>query len=239
MNLLSAKRKDIAFTLLELLSVCAVIGLLAAVAMPAIAGASMTANRAKCASNMRQIGTALLLYAADNNGLLPVTSHSTGDSRVKINGEWINTVEYSWIYLLADYLDNVDEVRVCPADETDRQKRIRKLNATSYVLNDVVFDSEEYRHLLRIPSPSRTAIMFISNRPVSRTWDHAHCAQWTTWPALHTDIAPDRHRRGARASNRLNGSSNYLYADGHVQNLSAKEMKRIQDSGEKPWLPEP
>lgn len=235
---MSTRRETFAFTLLELLAVCATVAILACLAIPAISSGSMTANRAKCASNMRQIGAALLLYAADNDGALPVTSHSTGDSRVKINGEWINTIEYSWIYLLSGYLDNVDEVRVCPADEKDRKKKILELNATSYLLNDVIFDSEEYRRLQGLPFPSRTAIMFISNRPVSRTWDHAHCAQWTTWGALNQDLAPDRHRRGTRASDRLKGSANYLYADGHVQNIAASEMKRVLDTGEKPWLPE-
>ncbi|HWL53144.1 MAG TPA: prepilin-type N-terminal cleavage/methylation domain-containing protein [Chthoniobacteraceae bacterium] len=232
-----ARRENSAFTLLELLVVCVTVAILAGVAIPAISGGFMAANRTKCASNMRQIGAAILLHAAEHNGALPVTSHSTGDSRFKINGQWVNTIEYSWIYVLADYLSNVDEVRVCPADEKERRKRIRELNATSYLLNDVVFDSQEYRRLLQIPSPSRTAIMFISNRPVSRTWDHAHCAQWTTWPALCEDMAPDRHRVGARAPDRLNGSANVLFADGHVQNLSAKEMKQKLDSGEKPWLP--
>lgn len=155
-----------------------------------------------------------------------------------VNGEWVSTIEYSWIYLVADYLGNVDEVRVCPADERERREKIRELHATSYLLNDVIFDSKDYRDLSQIPLPSQTTMMFISNRPISRTWDHAHCAQWTTWEALNTDIAPDRHRRGSRAPNRLNGSSNYLYADGHVSNLSAKEIKQWLDDGQTPWIPE-
>lgn len=227
-------REKGAFTLIELLAVCAVVGILASLVIPVIFGGIMAANRAKCASNMRQIGTALQLYAADHDGTLPVTSHSTGDSRVKINGEWIRTIEYSWIYQLADYLDHMDEIRICPADEKDRQEQIRAINGTSYLLSDIVFDSDEYRRLQRIPFPSRTAIMFISNRPVSRTWDHAHCAQWTTWGALNSDIAPDRHRTGSRTPDRLNGSSNYLYADGHVANIAASDMKKVLDSGINP-----
>lgn len=233
-----ARRKNSAFTLLELLAVCATVAILVCLAIPTISGGLMMVKRAKCASNMRQIGTAILLYAADNDGQLPVTSHSTGDTRFKVGGESINTIEGSWIYTLADYLDNVDEVRICPADEKDRRKKILQMNATSYVLNDMVFDSEEYRRIQKIPRPSRTAIAFISNRAISRTWDHAHCAQWTTWAALNEDIAPDRHRQGARATDRLKGSSNYLFADGHVQNTTALEMKRMLDSGEKPWMPE-
>lgn len=224
-------------TLVELLFVCAVAALLAGLAIPLYANGVMSSNRAKCMSNMRQIGMATLLYAADNGGVLPMTSHSTGDSKFKFNGEWVSTIEYSWIYVLADYLDKLDEIRICPADEKARQKQIRELKATSYVLNDAVFDSDKYRHLSGIPSPSRTAIMFISNRPISKTWDHCHCEQWTTWPALCEDIAPDRHRTGARAADRTKGSSNYLYADGHVKNIKASELKRMLENGETPWLP--
>lgn len=194
----------------------------------------MVANRAKCASHMRQIGTALHLYALDHEGTLPVTSHSTGDSKFKINGEWVYTIEYSWIYQLADYLDHIDEVRICPADEKERQQQIRAINATSYLLNDIVFDTPEYQNLQRIPFPSRTAMMFISNRPVSRTWDHAHCAQWNTWGALNADIAPDRHRMGARSADHLKGASNYLYADGHVSLIAATELKKTLDAGVNP-----
>jgi prepilin-type processing-associated H-X9-DG protein/prepilin-type N-terminal cleavage/methylation domain-containing protein len=214
------RQESPAFTLLELLAVCAVLGLLACFTLPAITNAFMVANRAKCASNLRQIGQALLTYAAEHDTQLPVTSHNTGDSRFFINGQWINTIEASWIYVLAPYLDNVDEVL--------------KLNATSYILNDIVFDDEAYGSLLRLPYPSRTLLAFISNRPVSRTWDHAHCAQWNTWGALNDDIAPDRHRTGSRSTNRLRGTSNYLYADGHVATIPATEMKRLIDSGTNP-----
>lgn len=228
------RRESPAFTLLELLAVCALLGLLACFTIPAIANALMVANRAKCASNLRQIGQALLTYAGEHDSRLPVTSHNTGDSRFFINGQWINTIEASWIYVLAPYLDNVDEVRVCPADEKERRDKILKLNATSYILNDIVFDDEAYGSLLSLPFPSRTLLAFISNRPVSRTWDHAHCAQWNTWGALNDDIAPDRHRTGARSANRLHGTANYLYADGHVANIPATEMKRLIDSGTNP-----
>lgn len=233
-----AKGKTHAFTLVEVLMACVILGTLAALVFPLVSNSIATAHQVKCASNMRQIGRAILLHAADRGGALPITSHSTGDSRILIDGKWVSTLEYSWVYQLADYLGNVDEIRICPADERDRRDRIRELNATSYLLNDVIFDSGDYNNLTHIPHPSETLIMFVSNRPVSRTWDHAHCAQWTTWPALCTDIAPNRHRRGPSAPDRLNGSSNYLYADGHVKNIPADKMKQMLGEENKPWLPE-
>jgi len=59
------------FTLIELLAVIAVLVLLAALLLPTINSARDRAAASKSASNLRQIGTALLAYTADNNMVYP------------------------------------------------------------------------------------------------------------------------------------------------------------------------
>ena len=54
------------FTLIELLVVISIIALLIGILLPALAGARGSGRAAKCGSNIRQIGTAWLSYAADH-----------------------------------------------------------------------------------------------------------------------------------------------------------------------------
>jgi len=61
-----------AFTLAELLVAMAMVGVLAALLMPALTGALEVANRTACANNLKQLGLALRNYANHHEGCYPL-----------------------------------------------------------------------------------------------------------------------------------------------------------------------
>lgn len=65
------RRGRVAFTLIELLGVIAIIGMLAALLLPALARAKQKARRAACLSNLRQVGLGFTLYQNDHREHFP------------------------------------------------------------------------------------------------------------------------------------------------------------------------
>lgn len=222
---------QIAFSLVELLVVIAIIAVLTALAVPAVNGAMSSSLRSKCAANMKSIGAGIHLYAAENNGKLPSINCINPDS--------------TWIEQLQPYLGtNYTSVRVCPADPAAAQK-LQSAHATSYLMNErveadsfvdgatgelvpgeVVFD-----RLVRIPNPSRAIIMFLGNTNKTATGtDHIHSGLMKSWGGVRGEIWPDAF--GGGAPDGTAGSANYLFADGHVQNIAAQTIKERVESGQ-------
>jgi prepilin-type processing-associated H-X9-DG protein len=75
----------------ELLAVLAVVGMLAAMLLPALSRARSCSRTSQCVSQLRQLGLTLALYGADNNELLPM-AHSIV--------AWTNTHPVPWTRVL-------------------------------------------------------------------------------------------------------------------------------------------
>jgi len=83
------RRRDRAFTLVELLVVIGIIALLVGMLLPSLQAARRQAQKAKCLAVLRQYGQIFNLYAYDNNGYWPITQHTYTDAKTTgANKRW-------------------------------------------------------------------------------------------------------------------------------------------------------
>jgi prepilin-type N-terminal cleavage/methylation domain-containing protein/prepilin-type processing-associated H-X9-DG protein len=145
-----AQNKKKGFTLIELLVVIGIIGVLAAIILPAMRAAREKARTATCLNNLHQIGVALQQYTNDFSGLLP---HE--DDKDPPNS--------CWYYLIDPYLETrgledaeINDVKLCPGVAKAKVTR-----AESYKMNSMLETGEEpFRNIATLLQPSATVAIF-------------------------------------------------------------------------------
>ena len=190
--------KSPAFTLVELLTVVTIVAVLTSLGLAATRGVTEKTRATRCLNDLRQVGIALQLYVGDNGGRFPNTSHQG--------------VAASWTNTLADFLKTNFLGRCCAVP-----KHRSKL---TYAWNDSLADAQGYGVMASsVRAPSRT--MAVTELATNLTGEHFHFAGKRGGAS---QITPNQFR--AEVNVTCHGSSaNYVFADGHVENLRWTEVQ--------------
>jgi prepilin-type N-terminal cleavage/methylation domain-containing protein len=95
-----------AFTLIELLVVISIIAILAGIALPVFGSVQVKGAQTKALSNAKQIGTALRLYAVDNNGTYPSYVLGANGKPATPNPQLVGSSNVAFAQLIPDYMPN-------------------------------------------------------------------------------------------------------------------------------------
>ena len=107
-------KKVLQFTLIELLVVIAIIAILAAMLLPALAKARAKARAISCTSNVKQMGTALLMYKGDNEDHLPF--FQWGTHRIPDGTNAAANAAKPWHQAAYDYIGDIKPFQ-CPGNQ--------------------------------------------------------------------------------------------------------------------------
>ena len=179
------------FTLIELLVVIAIIAILASILFPVFARARSKARQAACMSNLRQLGTAMHMYADDYDEMLPLWSLVGGapDGSGRLPG-----VPYTWDTQLFPYMKNT-QILICPENPYGRTYR-------SYALPRYISGQP----LGAIMNVTATAALFEKGRYAPGEWEDA------TGENFHQSTSMNATPEYFHVEGK-----NFLFVDGHVK----------------------
>lgn len=187
------------FSLIELLAVVAIIGVLAALLLVTLGPMRANARMAKCASNLRSVGSAFEQFAADYRGYYPAVTYNTGhlDGRVNPNKShwWLELKPYIGTDIKTIGGIEGNPFAICPDGLTGMNGKM-----------DYYFQTPR----VTIGRPSKTIMAGDSKSHVLSVWIGDPTGETST------TSEPQRHR----------GRANYLFVDGHVESLAHADASK-------------
>jgi prepilin-type N-terminal cleavage/methylation domain-containing protein/prepilin-type processing-associated H-X9-DG protein len=243
---LTQRRSTKGFTLVELLVVIGIIALLISILLPALNRAREQGNRVKCASNLRQIGLAIQMYANDNKGNFPRTRFDPAGAQGSIVAGLENAsvadpfasgvanCVTSSFFLVLKTQDLASEVFVCPSSSAERaQFNFNGSNSMSGAQNVWNFNNSgnasdviSYSYIVPFPTSAARNAGFKLNFTLSS--DFAIAADLNPGNSPSSGTQQDKvqgvafnsarsDQQKANSNNHNGDGQNVLYADGHCE----------------------
>jgi prepilin-type N-terminal cleavage/methylation domain-containing protein/prepilin-type processing-associated H-X9-DG protein len=218
------------FTLVELLVVIAIIAVLAALLFPVFTTARQASAASVCASNLRQLSKATLLYTQDYDECFPLAFYRMASA----NGTCLRTVWGVLQPYLRDY-----RVALCPADPqpidltamrtvqgvgcplcADEPTRVSLMPNWCLTVNAATYPTTPPVSLARLPFPASTGFWF--DGWLGANQSGAGFEPTSGVDPRHSLVARVPDRVFAGHESRYRGKGQASFVDGHVQAFHAR-----------------
>lgn len=187
-----------AFTLIELLVVIAIIAILAAILFPVFARAKEAAKKTQDASNVRQIGIAMQIYAGDNDDRSVTKDEDAG---------------YDWFEALYPYVKSRGIFR------TPRYNAQPTEPPTDYLINGIFAHSANYT---MFSDPANQVTIALRKQEVEDTDYHPWPGDEISWDDPNAYVfdegsGPENWFDERIFQDAFTEGSNYAFTDGHMK----------------------
>jgi prepilin-type N-terminal cleavage/methylation domain-containing protein len=217
-------RHRLAFTLIELLVVIAIIAVLAALLFPVFAQAREKARQASCASNMRQMSLAVVMYLQDYDERFPLAASATP------------TGFLNWHHFVDPYVKN-KQIWVCPSTDLVLRNVYGELvchyGFNAYYLNEGVAVANIFTlnnapgvALAAVTEPSRT-VLLTDARGIAGLQPANHLSTYTLPPSQpNADFwgRPDTRHTGGVLVGRVDTGVKWLRQEGFYRGQAPMDL---------------